>query len=71
MLAGFQGIHSDKAVGAVGGEDMDNLDVLILEHLLVVRIDFGVFGAVFGGGFHGALFDDIAESHHLHTFHGL
>ena len=65
VFARIQRIDRNFAVGAVRGADVDDLDGRVRKQLFIIGIDLCVFGAVFGGSFFGALFDEVAERHQL------
>ena len=71
MLTSLQSVHCDKAVFPVGSADMNHLDGFILQQLFVIRVILGPGYTEFLGGFFGALFNNIAEGHHLNVFHFL
>ena len=66
MLACLESVNGDKAVRTVGRAHMNNVDGLVLEKLLIVRIYLRVLGTVVLCCLLCLLLNDVAECNHFH-----
>ena len=71
VLARVQRVDGDFRVRAVGGADVNHVDLRIGQQFLIIGINLCAGHAVFLGGLHRALLDQVAEGNHVRHIHSL
>jgi hypothetical protein len=68
VLACVERVNGDKAVGAVGGKNVNDVNVLVLDNLVVVGGYIFIALTEFSASLDSALLNDITESDDLKIF---